>query len=124
MHRMVAVVGQAGTAVRDRWVVDPAGPVVVGRPAALMGILNATPDSFSDGGRNLGVAAAVANGIALVRDGAAWLDVGGESSRPGAEAVSAAEECDRVVPVIHALRAAGVGVPISIDTTKAEEIGR
>ncbi len=113
---MVAAVGHQG--VHDRWVIDPARGIVVSRPAALMGILNATPDSFSDGGRHLGVNAAVAAGEAMVRDGAAWLDVGGESSRPGAVVVSAVEESARVVPVIGALRAAGVTVPISIDTTK------
>ncbi|MBA3700510.1 MAG: dihydropteroate synthase [Planctomycetes bacterium] len=116
---MVAVVEHQDAGTRDRWVIDPARGLVVARPAALMGILNATPDSFSDGGRHLGVAAAVAAGVAMVRDGAAWLDVGGESSRPGAEPVTAAEETARVVPVISALRAAGVSVPISVDTTKA-----
>ncbi len=115
---MVAAVGHQG--VHDRWVIDPARGIVVSRPAALMGILNATPDSFSDGGRHLDVNVAVVAGVAMVRDGAAWLDVGGESSRPGAEAVSAVEECARVVPVISALRAAGITVPISIDTTKSE----
>lgn len=116
---MVAAVGHLGTEAPERWVVDPVRGLVVTRPAALMGILNATPDSFSDGGRHLGVAAAVAAGVAMVRDGAAWLDVGGESSRPGAEPVTEAEEIARVVPVVSALRAAGVSVPISIDTTKA-----
>lgn len=114
---MVAAVGHQD--VHDRWVIDPARGIVVSRPAALMGILNATPDSFSDGGRHMGADAAVAAGVAMVRAGAAWLDVGGESSRPGADAVSAAEESARVVPVISALRAAGVTIPISIDTTKA-----
>jgi dihydropteroate synthase len=120
MHRMMAAVRHQDAGVCARWVVDPARGLVVARPAAVMGILNATPDSFSDGGRHLGVAAAVAAGVAMVRDGAAWLDVGGESSRPGAEPVTVAEECGRVLPVISALRAAGVAVPISIDTTKAE----
>lgn len=117
MHRMVAVGHPEAQAV-TRWIVDPARGIVVSRPAALMGILNATPDSFSDGGRHLGVDAAVASGVAMVRAGAAWLDVGGESTRPGAEPVSAEEECARVVPVISALRAAGISLPISIDTTK------
>lgn len=119
MHRMVAVVGHLGAEAHHRWVIDPARGFVVSRPAALMGILNATPDSFSDGGRHLGVDAAAAAGVAMVRNGAAWLDVGGESSRPGAEPVSAAEEIARVVPVLSALRAIGITVPISIDTTKA-----
>jgi len=85
---------------------------------AIMGVLNVTPDSFSDGGRYLDHAAAVAHGTALAGAGAAIVDVGGESSRPGAEPVSEAEELRRVVPVVRAL-VAGAGVPVSIDTTKA-----
>lgn len=88
-------------------------------PVAVMGIINCTPDSFSDGGRLTTVAAAVAAGAKMVAEGAAWLDVGGESSRPGAEAVSVDEELGRVVPVIRGLRAAGVAATISIDTAKA-----
>jgi dihydropteroate synthase len=84
-----------------------------------MAILNCTPDSFSDGGRWTEGGAIVA-GVGMVAAGAAWLDVGGESSRPGAQPVSAAEEIARVVPVIRGVRAAGVTVPISIDTVKAE----
>ncbi|MFH1154112.1 MAG: dihydropteroate synthase [Pseudomonadota bacterium] len=83
-----------------------------------MGILNATPDSFSDGGKFLGYDNAVAQGLKLVEDGADILDIGGESSRPFAQPVSAQEEMDRVVPVIEHL-ARIIGVPISIDTTKA-----
>jgi dihydropteroate synthase len=82
-----------------------------------MGVLNVTPDSFSDGGRFLERGAAVAHGRALVAEGADLVDVGGESTRPGAEPVSEAVELDRVVPVIEAL--AG-DVPVSIDTSKAE----
>jgi dihydropteroate synthase len=82
-----------------------------------MGVLNVTPDSFSDGGRYANLAAAVAHGIALHADGADLVDVGGESTRPGAERVDAATEIARVVPVIEALAAAGV--PLSIDTTRA-----
>lgn len=82
-----------------------------------MGILNATPDSFSDG-RSEGVQARVARGIALVEAGADAVDVGGESTRPGAPRVSAEEETARVVPVIEGLVRAGVA-RISIDTTKA-----
>ena len=119
MHRMVAAVEHQNAGACDRWVIDPARGLVVARPAALMGILNTTPDSFSDGGRHLGVTAAVAAGVAMVQAGAEWLDIGGESSRPGAEPVTAVEETARVVPVIRALRAAGVSVPLSIDTTKA-----
>jgi dihydropteroate synthase len=85
---------------------------------AVMGVVNVTPDSFSDGGAFLSVDAAVAHGLRLARDGAAVLDVGGESTRPGAAAVDADEEMRRVVPVVRAL-AADAGVPVSIDTTKA-----
>ncbi len=85
----------------------------------VMGILNCTPDSFSDGGRTFTVASAVAAGMRMVAEGAAWLDIGGESSRPGAETVTADEEQRRVVPVIRALREAGAHQPFSIDTTKA-----
>ncbi|HXV04626.1 MAG TPA: dihydropteroate synthase [Solirubrobacterales bacterium] len=83
----------------------------------LMGVVNVTPDSFSDGGMYLDPAAAIAHGEELVRDGADLLDVGGESTRPGAEAVSAEEELRRVVPVIEGL--AGGSAVISIDTSKA-----
>jgi dihydropteroate synthase len=86
---------------------------------SLMGILNTTPDSFSDGGRHDGLAAAVAHGRALVAAGAGIVDVGGESTRPGAAPVAAAEEIARTAPVIAGLRAAGVNTPISIDTRKA-----
>ncbi|MCA9541698.1 MAG: dihydropteroate synthase [Myxococcales bacterium] len=84
-----------------------------------MGVVNVTPDSFSDGGRFDAVDAAVAHALALVEQGAQFIDVGGESSRPGAEPVDAATECARVVPVIAALRPRTDAV-ISIDTTKAE----
>ena len=84
-----------------------------------MGVLNVTPDSFSDGGRFCDVDAAVAQALAMVEEGAGIIDVGGESTRPGAQAVSADEEMRRVVPVIEAL-AARTQVPISIDTSKPE----
>jgi dihydropteroate synthase len=83
-----------------------------------MGIVNVTPDSFSDGGEFLDPERAVAHGRELIEQGADLLDIGGESTRPGAEAVGAAEELRRVVPVIEGL--AGGGAPISIDTAKAE----
>lgn len=83
----------------------------------VMGIVNVTPDSFSDGGRLASVEAAVALGLQLVEQGADILDIGGESTRPGAERVGAAEEIARVVPVIEGLRAHWAG-PISIDTMK------
>ena len=84
-----------------------------------MGIVNVTPDSFSDGGRFLDHAAAIGHGLGLVEDGADVLDVGGESTRPGAGAVPIDEELRRVLPVVRAL-AADAGVPVSIDTTKAD----
>ena len=88
------------------------------RPAVVMGVVNVTPDSFSDGGRYLDPGAAVAHGLALVQAGADLLDVGGESSRPGAAPVDEGEERARVLPVIRRL-VAEAGVPISVDTTKA-----
>src|SRR5437879_11434518 len=87
--------------------------------AHIMGILNVTPDSFSDGGRFFDVEDALKQGIALAEEGADIIDIGGESTRPGAEPVDAAGEISRVVPVISALRER-VETPISIDTTKSE----
>jgi dihydropteroate synthase len=84
-----------------------------------LGIVNVTPDSFSDGGRFFSVEAAIAHGAALVAEGADWLDVGGESTRPGAEEVPVEEELRRVVPVIAGLRARLPAVPISVDTRRA-----
>lgn len=84
-------------------------------PCAVMGVLNVTPDSFSDGGRYLDLDRAVAHGLAMVAEGAAVVDVGGESSRPGAEPVPEAEELRRVVPVVEAL---APHVRVSIDTVK------
>jgi len=90
----------------------------LGRRTLIMGILNVTPDSFSDGGKYATVDKAVAHARRLVEEGADLLDVGGESTRPGFEPVSAAEELRRVVPVLEALREDGCPVPISIDTYK------
>ena len=97
----------------------PAG-LNLGEPGRcwVMGIVNVTPDSFSDGGRYDDVDAAVAHGISLARSGADIVDVGGESTRPGAQRVAAAEEIARVVPVIRGLVEAGVRV--SIDTMRAD----
>lgn len=89
----------------------------LGRPL-VMGIVNVTPDSFSDGGRFAEPEAAIAHGLALAARGADLLDVGGESTRPGSEPVDAAEELRRVLPVVTEL-ARRSGVPVSIDTTKA-----
>lgn len=84
----------------------------------IMGIVNITPDSFSDGGRHLMREAALAHARQLVAEGADILDIGGESTRPGATPVSVQEELDRVLPVVEALR--GAPVPLSIDTCKPE----
>jgi dihydropteroate synthase len=100
-------------------------PVLRGLPAALsdvdralvMGVLNVTPDSFSDGGAFLDARAAIAHGLAMAADGADLVDVGGESTRPGAQRVDAPEEQRRVLPVLRALAAEGVRV--SIDTMRA-----
>jgi dihydropteroate synthase len=94
-----------------------------GSSAPVMGVVNVTPDSFSDGGRFLDPDAAVAHGRSLAAEGAAVLDVGGESTRPGAEPVDADEELRRVIPVIgrlvRDLAAGEASVPVSVDTTKA-----
>lgn len=87
--------------------------------ARVMGIVNVTPDSFSDGGLFLDPERAIAHGLELAAEGADILDVGGESTRPGARAVSAATELERTRPVVEALAAAG-GPPVSIDTSKGE----
>ena len=89
------------------------------RRAAIVGILNVTPDSFSDGGIFLARDAACRHAARMVEEGADMIDVGGESTRPGAQAVTLQEEMDRVVPVIEALRAE-VDVPLSVDTSKPE----
>ncbi len=82
-----------------------------------MGVANVTPDSFSDGGRHLGFEASLAHARRLIADGADILDIGGESTRPGAEPVPEAEEIARVVPLVRALRAESA-VPLSVDTMK------
>jgi dihydropteroate synthase len=89
-------------------------------PVILVGVLNVTPDSFSDGGRFASVEVAVEAGVRMVEEGAAWIDVGGESTRPGSEPVAEAEERARVLPVIERLAARLAGrARISIDTYKA-----
>ena len=87
-------------------------------PYRLMGVLNVTPDSFSDGGRFFEPQVAIAHGLELAADGAAIVDVGGESTRPGADPVDEAEELRRVIPVVAGLRDAGLLAEISIDTSK------
>ena len=98
--------------VLHRSVLDLAQPKV-------MGVLNVTPDSFFDGGQYAGVDAALARAERMVEEGAAIVDVGGESTRPGASAVSADEEIRRVVPVIERL-VSRTTVPVSVDTSKPE----
>jgi dihydropteroate synthase len=90
----------------------------LGKRTHVMGVLNVTPDSFSDGGHYFETGKAIEHGIEMDRDGADIIDIGGESTRPYSEAVSAAEEMDRVLPVIEALRKE-ISAPISIDTCKA-----
>lgn len=124
------IVWQPGEPPARRWLpaatLDPADPDLVplqaARPAPfdrprLMGILNVTPDSFSDGGAHADAGAAVAHGLRLAAEGADIVDVGGESTRPGAREVPAEEELRRVLPVVRELARAGIAV--SIDTRKA-----
>jgi dihydropteroate synthase len=91
----------------------------LGDRTLIMGVVNVTPDSFSDGGRYLRPEPAVEHALKLVREGADWIDVGGESTRPGSKSVAAEEELRRVLPVIRRLRRRLPSLPISIDTTKA-----
>ena len=98
---------------------DCAGRILALDRCRVMGIVNVTPDSFSDGGAHDSTAAAIAHGLRLVGEGADILDIGGESTRPGAAEVPPDEELRRVIPVIQAL-AARVAVPISIDSSKPE----
>src|SRR5690606_27193779 len=93
-------------------------PLILGPRALVMGILNVTPDSFSDGGTHNHIDAALAHARLMLAQGADILDIGGESTRPGADPVGVQEELDRVMPVIDALRAEGIAAPISIDTMK------
>ena len=91
--------------------------LALGERTLIMGVINVTPDSFADGGERFDAGRAVADGLAMVRDGADILDVGGESTRPGAVPVHLDEELRRVLPVVEGL--AGAGVPLSVDTYKA-----
>jgi len=92
--------------------------LAAGGPCAVMGVLNVTPDSFSDGGELPGVDAVVARGRRMRADGACILDIGGESTRPGAEPVHVDDELRRVIPAVRAL-VERVGLPVSVDTTKS-----
>jgi len=104
---------------RDAVLVWPKGQLDFSSGCLLMGILNVTPDSFSDGGQFFDFSRAVEHGLEMVNEGAAILDIGGESTRPGSHPVSSVEQIHRIVPVIEAL-AERVGVPISIDTHEVE----
>ena len=97
----------------EQWLRDPK------RRALVMGVLNVTPDSFSDGGRFAARDAAVAHAVAMVNAGASLIDVGGESTRPGSQPVAEEEQIRRVVPVIEEVKRRGVEVIVSIDTTRA-----
>ena len=99
--------------------IDCAGRILKLDRPQVMGIVNVTPDSFSDGGMHDTLEAAVAHGLQLAREGADLLDIGGESTRPGADEVSVEEELHRVIPVIEQL-AKQTSLPISIDTSKPE----
>jgi dihydropteroate synthase len=100
-------------------VLDCKGKVLDLRQPQAMGILNITPDSFSDGGIFFNTQKAIERARQMVNEGAALIDVGGESTRPGAQAVSVQQELDRVIPVIEVL-AKEISVPVSIDTSKAD----
>lgn len=95
------------------------GALALGRMTLVMGILNVTPDSFSDGGRYLDIAAAVRHGLDMAAEGADLIDVGGESTRPGATDAPPPEQLRRIEPVIRALRASNLAIPISVDTRSA-----
>lgn len=100
------------------WRLAPGRSLTLDTPR-LIAILNITPDSFSDGGRFLAPDAALARAVAALNEGADALDIGGESTRPGAPSVPPDEQIARVVPVIRAIRAAGIDAPITIDTTSS-----
>ncbi|HSE26284.1 MAG TPA: dihydropteroate synthase, partial [Pyrinomonadaceae bacterium] len=91
----------------------------IGERTLVMGILNVTPDSFSDGGQFVRVEEALQHAYRMISEGADIIDIGGESTRPGGEPVTADQEIDRVIPVIEALAKDGE-IPVSVDTTKSE----
>ncbi len=97
----------------------PSRTLVLGERTLIMGVLNVTPDSFSDGGTYLDADAAVARALEIERAGADILDIGGESTRPGSEGISASEEMRRILPVLEKLRGR-IKIPISVDTSKAD----
>jgi dihydropteroate synthase len=97
----------------------PSRTLILGQQTLVMGVLNVTPDSFSEGGLYFNTDAAVARALEIERAGADILDVGGESTRPGSEGISAAEELRRILPVLRRIRGR-LKIPISVDTSKAE----
>jgi len=106
---------------RPQFAIEVRGRKVhLGDRTLIMGVLNVTPDSFSDGGRYLAPDRAIEHGLELATQGADWIDVGGESTRPGSTSITAEEELARVLPVIRGLHRRRPGLTISIDTTKAE----
>ena len=111
MSENAALRGVAGVLAAGRFRLD------LGRPL-VMGVVNVTPDSFSDGGRFFGARAAVAHALQLAEEGADILDIGGESSRPGALPVSVSEELDRILPVLEDLKR--MEKPLSVDTRRPE----
>ena len=107
--------------MRSRFTLEVGGRKVrLGERTLIMGVLNVTPDSFSDGGLYVDPERAIEHGVEMVRQGADWIDVGGESTRPGSKPVTAEEELRRVLPVIRGMHKRLRALPISIDTTKAE----
>ena len=112
--------GPSAASSTDGWLLETRhGNVEMRGRTALMGVLNVTPNSFSDGGKYLKPGEAIAHGVRLAEEGADIIDIGGESTRPGARPISVEEESERVIPVIRELRRA-LSVPLSIDTCKAE----
>jgi dihydropteroate synthase len=105
-------------------IINCAGTTIDLTTPKVMGILNVTPDSFSDGGQYRKLDAAIAQAEKMIKQGASFIDIGGESTRPGAEAVSLDEESRRVIPVIEALRKRDIPAVISIDTSKPELMKR
>lgn len=118
LAEIAARVGRLLTPEMPAFWLTARGPIQLDRPV-ILGILNVTPDSFSDGGRFLSPESALAQADRLLADGAAILDLGGESTRPGSEPVPEAEELGRILPVLEALGHRHPGVPISVDTVKA-----
>ena len=107
--------------MRPQFTLEMSGHKVhLGERTLIMGVLNVTPDSFSDGGLYVDSERAIKHGVEMARQGADWIDVGGESTRPGSKPVTAEEELRRVLPVIRGMHKRLRALPISIDTTKAE----